>query len=78
MDDVNIEILNYLTDEVRIKELTYESIEGEILKAFKFYSLSPAMQNVFVTMMNEMIDIEYINAMLIKYVEDNYPYDEKY
>lgn len=68
MNEANYAVLNYLTNEYGIKDVSIEGVENAIDLIFNFNDLLPTEQNLFNSIMLQALDFEWISEQLTSYL----------
>lgn len=68
MNDANYAVLNYLTNEYGIKDVSIEGVEEAIDLIFNFNDLLPKEQHLFNSIMLQALDFEWISEQLTSYL----------
>ena len=68
MNDANYAVLNYLTNEYGIKDVSIEGVEEAIDLIFNFNDLLPKEQHLFNSIMLQSLDFEWISEQLTSYL----------
>ena len=68
MNDANYAVLNYLTNEYNIKDVSIEGVEEAIDLIFNFNDLLPQEQHLFNSIMLQALDFEWISEQLTSYL----------
>ena len=68
MNEANYAVLNYLTNEYGIKDVSIEGVEDAIDLIFNFNDLLPTEQNLFNSIMLQALDFEWISEQLTSYL----------
>jgi len=68
MNDANYAVLNYLTNEYGIKDISIEGVEEAIDLIFNFNDLLPTEQHLFNSIMLQSLDFEWISEQLTSYL----------
>ena len=68
MNEANYAVLNYLTNEYGIKDVSIEGVEEAIDLIFNFNDLLPTEQNLFNSIMLQALDFEWISEQLTSYL----------
>ena len=68
MNDANYAVLNYLTNEYPIKDVSIEGVEKAIDLIFNFNDLLPEEQHLFNSIMLQSLDFEWISEQLTSYL----------
>ena len=68
MNDANYAVINYLTNEYGIKDVSIEGVEKAIDLIFNFNDLLPTEQNLFNSIMLQALDFEWISEQLTSYL----------
>lgn len=68
MNEANYAVLNYLTNEYGIKDVSIEGVEEAIDLIFKFNDLLPQEQHLFNSIMLQALDFEWISEQLTSYL----------
>ena len=68
MNEANYAVLNYLTNEYGIKDVSIEGVENAIDLIFNFNDLPPTEQNLFNSIMLKALDFEWISEQLTSYL----------
>ena len=68
MNEENYAVLNYLTNEYGIKDVSIEGVEDAIDLIFNFNDLLPTEQHLFNCIMLQALDFEWISEQLTSYL----------
>lgn len=68
MNEANYAVLNYLTNEYGIKDVSIEGVEEAIDLIFNFNDLLPQEQHLFNSIMLQALDFEWISEQLTRYL----------
>ena len=68
MNEANYAVLNYLTNEYSIKDVSIEGVEEAIDLIFNFNDLLPQEQHLFNSIMLQALDFEWISEQLTSYL----------
>jgi hypothetical protein len=68
MNEANYAVLNYLTNEYGIKDVSIEGVEDAIDLIFNFNDLLPTEQHLFNSIMLQALDFEWISEQLTNYL----------
>ncbi len=68
MNDANYAVLNYLTNEYGIKDVSIEGVEEAIDLIFNFNDLLLQEQHLFNSIMLQALDFEWISEQLTSYL----------
>ena len=68
MNEANYAVLNYLTNEYGIKDVSIEGVEEAIDLIFNFNDLLPQEQHLFNSIMLQALDFEWISKQLTSYL----------
>ena len=68
MNEANYAVLNYLTNEYGIKDVSIEGVEDAIDLIFNFNDLLPTEQHLFNSIMLQALDFEWISEQLTSYL----------
>ena len=68
MNEANYAVLNYLTNEYPIKDVSIEGVEEAIDLIFNFNDLLPQEQHLFNSIMLQALDFEWISEQLTSYL----------
>ena len=68
MNEANYAVLNYLTNEYGIKDVSIEGVEDAIDLIFNFNDLLPQEQHLFNSIMLQSLDFEWISEQLTSYL----------
>ena len=68
MNEANYAVLNYLTNEYGIKDVSIEGVEDAIDLIFNFNDLLPTEQHLFNSIMLQSLDFEWISEQLTSYL----------
>ncbi len=68
MNEANYAVLNYLTNEYGIKDVSIEGVEEAIDLIFNFNDLLPKEQHLFNSIMLQALDFEWISEQLTSYL----------
>ncbi len=68
MNEANYAVLNYLTNEYGIKDVSIEGVEDAIDLIFNFNDLLPQEQHLFNSIMLQALDFEWISEQLTSYL----------
>ena len=68
MNEANYAVLNYLTNEYGIKDVSIEGVEEAIDLIFNFNNLLPKEQHLFNSIMLQSLDFEWISEQLTSYL----------
>ena len=68
MNEANYAVLNYLTNEYGIKDVSIEGVELAIDLIFNFNDLLPQEQHLFNSIMLQALDFEWISEQLTSYL----------
>ena len=68
MNEANYAVLNYLTNEYGIKDVSIEGVEEAIDLIFNFNDLLPQEQHLFNSSMLQSLDFEWISEQLTSYL----------
>ena len=68
MNEANYAVLNYLTNEYGIKDVSIEGVEDAIHLIFNFNDLLPTEQHLFNSIMLQALDFEWISEQLTSYL----------
>ena len=68
MNEANYAVLNYLTNEYGIKDVSIEGVEEAIDLIFNFNDLLPHEQHLFNSIMLQSLDFEWISEQLTSYL----------
>ena len=68
MNESNYAVLNYLTNEYGIKDVSIEGVEEAIDLIFNFNDLLPKEQHLFNSIMLQALDFEWISEQLTSYL----------
>ena len=68
MNEANYAVLNYLTNEYGIKDVSIKGVEDAIDLIFNFNDLLPTEQHLFNSIMLQVLDFEWISEQLTSYL----------
>jgi len=68
MNEANYAVINYLTNEYGIKDVSIEGVEEAIDLIFNFNDLLPQKQHLFNSIMLQALDFEWISEQLTSYL----------
>ena len=68
MNEANYAVINYLTNEYGIKDVSIEGVEEAIDLIFNFNDLLPTEQHLLNSIMLQALDFEWISEQLTSYL----------